>query len=73
MRDPQEELEEIAKQLWWELNELINHSSKEFLKIEIPPIIEQFKALDIDFCGFMCSRGQIYSYDLKNKDWIDWL
>ena len=67
MRDPQEKLEEIAKQLWLELNELINHSCKEFLKQEIPPIIEQFKALD------MCSRGQIYSYDSKNKDWIDWL
>ena len=73
MRDPCEELEEIKKQLWWELNEIINHSDTQFLKEYLPPIIKAFEAVDIDFCGFV-NTGNIYPYDPKdNTDWIDWL
>ena len=74
MRDPHKELEEIAKQLWWELDWVIKYSDTQFLKEYLPPIIQAFKALDIDFPAFMQTEGQIYPYSPKdNIDWIGWL
>ena len=53
MRDPCKELEEIANQLWWQLDQVIKYSDTQFLKEYLPPIIQAFEDLDIDFAALM--------------------